>query len=207
MIIVGAKGFATEVLEIFHQLDALDSLVFYDDISAVSGKLFGKFEILTSEEQAKSHFTKDNRFTLGIGKPQLRKKLYDKFTVLGGEFFSTISPSAEIGSYNVIIGEGCNILSGAVFSNNVAIGKGCIVYYKAIITHDCEVGDFVEISPGATLLGRCKVGSFSHIGSNATILPDVIIGNNVIVGAGAVVTKNVPDNCTVAGVPAKIIKP
>lgn len=207
MIIVGAKGFATEVLEIFHQLDALGNLVFYDDTGAASGKLFGKFEILADEGQAKAHFATDNRFTLGIGKPALRKKLYDKFTALGGEFFSVISPSAEIGSYGVTIGEGCNILSGAVFSNNVAIGKGCIVYYKAIITHDCEVGDFVEISPGATLLGRCKIGDFSHIGSNATILPDVVIGNNVVVGAGAVVTRNVPDHCTVAGVPAKIIKP
>lgn len=39
-----------------------------------------------------------------------------------------------------------------------------------------------------------------------TILPGVTIGNNVVVAAGAVVTKNVPDNCLVGGVPARKIK-
>ncbi|WP_029759087.1 MULTISPECIES: DapH/DapD/GlmU-related protein [Fusobacterium] len=44
------------------------------------------------------------------------------------------------------------------------------------------------------------------IGGNVTILPGVNIGNNVIVAAGAIVTKNIPDNCIIGGVPAKIIK-
>ena len=44
------------------------------------------------------------------------------------------------------------------------------------------------------------------IGANATILPGVTIGENSIVAAGAVVTKDVPDNVVVAGVPAKIVK-
>ncbi len=44
------------------------------------------------------------------------------------------------------------------------------------------------------------------IGANATILTGVTIGENAVVAAGAVVTKDVPDNCLVGGVPAKIIK-
>ena len=44
------------------------------------------------------------------------------------------------------------------------------------------------------------------ISANATILPGVTVGENSIVAAGAVVSKNVPDNCIVAGVPAKFIK-
>ena len=44
------------------------------------------------------------------------------------------------------------------------------------------------------------------IGGNVTILPGVTIGNNVVVGAGAVVTKDVPDNVVVGGVPARVIK-
>ena len=44
------------------------------------------------------------------------------------------------------------------------------------------------------------------IGGNVTILPGVNIGNNVVVAAGAVVTKDVPDNCVVGGIPAKKIK-
>ncbi len=43
------------------------------------------------------------------------------------------------------------------------------------------------------------------IGSNAIILPDVRIGSNVIIAAGAIVTKDIPDNSVVGGVPAKVI--
>jgi acetyltransferase-like isoleucine patch superfamily enzyme len=50
------------------------------------------------------------------------------------------------------------------------------------------------------------VGNNVWIGANATILPGVTIGDGSIVAAGAVVTKNVPINVIVGGVPAKIIK-
>lgn len=208
MLIIGAKGFAKEVLEVVHQLNQLDNLVFYDDINNdVQEKLFGQFPILKTIQEATNYFkTIDNRFTIGIGNPILRKRLYDKFSAIGGEFTSVISPYATIGSYDVEIGVGSNVLSGTVFSNNSTIGKGCIIYYNSIITHDCIIGDFVEISPAVTLLGRCKIGSYTQIGANATILPDVNIGKNVIVGAGSVVTKDMPDNCLVVGVPAVIKK-
>lgn len=42
--------------------------------------------------------------------------------------------------------------------------------------------------------------------ANVSIMPGVTIGENSVIAAGAVVTKDVPDNCLVAGVPAKIIK-
>ena len=208
MLIVGAKGFAKEVLEVVRQLDELANLVFYDDINDdVQGTLFGKFPILKTTKEVIDYFqTVDNRFTIGIGNSLLRKKMYDKFSALGGTFTSTISPEARIGSYQIEIGAGANILPGVVISNSSIIGKGCIVYYNSIITHDCTVGDFVEISPSVNILGRSAVGAYSQIGSNATILPDLVIGKNVIIGAGSVVTKDVSDNCIVMGIPARIVK-
>lgn len=208
MLIIGAKGFAKEVLEVVHQLKQLDKLGFYDDINVdVPEKLFGQFPVLRTLEEASVYFkTIDNQFTIGIGNPILRKKLYDKFTTLGGVLTSAVSPLAIIGTFDVKIGAGSNVLSGAVFSNGTILGKGCIVYYNSIITHDCTIGDFVEISACVTLLGRSHVGSYSQIGSNTTILPDIKIGENVIIGAGSVVTKNLPDNCLAVGIPAKIIK-
>ena len=50
------------------------------------------------------------------------------------------------------------------------------------------------------------IGDNCYIGTGATILGPIHIGDNVTIAAGAVVTHDVPDNCTVAGVPAKIIK-
>lgn len=208
MLIIGAKGFAKEILEVLHQLNQLEYLVFYDDVNNEGPeKLFDKFPVLRTTQEASVYFkTIDNRFTIGIGNPVLRKKMYDQFTALGGVLTSTISTLANIGSFDVQIGNGTNILAGVNVSNSTLIGKACIIYYNSIITHDCEIGDFVEISPSVTLLGRCKIGSYTQIGANATILPDVKIGVNITIGAGSVVTKDIPDNCLVVGVPAQIIK-
>ena len=208
MLIIGAKGFAKEVLEICRQNQELKDLVFYDDINPELGKnMYDLFPILNSLEQAKHYFKNtDNRFTIGIGNPLLRKEMFEKITALGGDLVSVISSKAEIGSFKVNVGLGCTILPHAVIANDTMIGKGCIIYYNTLITHDCKVGGFVELSPGSTLLGGCEIGDYTQIGANATILPGIIIGNNVVVGAGAVVTKDIPDNCVAYGVPAKIIK-
>lgn len=208
MIIIGAKGFAKEILEILHQKGETNGLCFYDDISNdLPEKLFGKFSILRNEDEARTYFsTIDSKFSIGIGNPKLRRMLYEKFTKLGGIYTSTISQNAEIGSFGVEIGDGCNILGGARISNDVKIGKGTMVYYNAIITHDVEIGDFVEISPGATLLGRCKIDNNTQIGAGAIIFPDVEIGENCIIAAGAVVRNNIPNNTMAAGIPAVVKK-
>jgi len=205
MIVVGAKGFAKEVLE---TISDTNNLVFYDDISENKPELlFNTFPILTTIQEAETYFkVTDKRFTLGIGKPILRQRLYNKLIAIGGVFTSTISKNAIIGTYDISIGDGSNILDQALIANGTRIGKGVIVYFNSVLTHDTTVGDFSEISPGAILLGRCTIGNYTQIGSHATILPDVTIGQNVIVAAGAVVTKDVPDNCMIAGVPATIKK-
>lgn len=208
MLIVGAKGFAKEILEIFHQRDETKNLCFYDDVNQdIPDFLYEKFPVLKSETEAKDFFANtDSKFTIGIGNPELRFKMFQKFTNLGGEFHSAISEFAEIGSFGIEIARGCSILSGVKISNDATIGKGTMVYYNSIITHDVKIGEFCEISPGATLLGRCEIGNFVQIGSGAIIFPDVKIGNNSIVAAGAIVREDVPENCMVAGIPAEIKK-
>lgn len=208
MIIIGAKGFAKEVLEILNQNNQLENLVFYDDVNIdLPAKLYSQFPILKTAIEAENYFkTIDNKFTIGIGNPVLRKKLYDKFEALGGDFNSTISPKANIGSFGNHIDFGCNIMTGTVITNDVTIGKGTLINLNCTVGHDVVIGDFVELCPGVSVSGNCNIGEFSFIGTNATILPSISIGKNVIVAAGSVVTKDVPDNCMVAGIPAIIKK-
>jgi sugar O-acyltransferase (sialic acid O-acetyltransferase NeuD family) len=208
MLIVGAKGFAKEVLEVMYQLNDVENLFFYDDLNYdIPEKLFGQFPVLRNIEQAKDYFkTIDNRFTIGIGNPILRKKLMGDFEAIGGIFTSTLSPLARIGNFGNIIEEGCNIMTGTIITTDIIIKKGTLINLNCTIGHDSIIGSFVEMSPGVHVSGNCTIGEYSVLGTNATVLPRVTVGKNVIVGAGSVVTKDIPDNCLVIGVPAVIKK-
>lgn len=74
------------------------------------------------------------------------------------------------------------------------------------ITHDGGTLIFRKYIPDLEITKSITVGNDVYIGNNVIILPGVKIGNEVVIGAGAIVTKDVPDNCIVAGVPARIIK-
>lgn len=206
MLIVGAKGFAKEVLEVLYQLNDIENVVFYDDVSEdLPKQLYERFDILRNAEEVKEYFQNvDNRFTIGIGGPVLRKKMFDKFTALGGVFTSTISPKATIGNFGNEIEDGSNVMTGTVITNDIHLGKGVLVNLNCTIGHDSVIGEFVEMSPGVHISGNCRIGDYCNIGTNATILPKITIGENVIVGAGSVVTKDVPNNCLVVGVPAVV---
>jgi sugar O-acyltransferase (sialic acid O-acetyltransferase NeuD family) len=208
MVVIGAKGFAKEVLEIIYQNGNLENLVFYDDVNSDIGThLYNIFPILKSKEDAKYYFENvDRSFTIGIGNPKLREKLYNDFKAIGGKYVSTISKNAVIGSYSTKIGIGSNIMQNVVITNDVSIGIGVVINQISSIGHDVTIDDFCEICPNVSISGNCKLGKSVFIGTGAIILPKIIIGNNVIIGAGAVVNKNLPDNCIAVGIPAKILK-
>lgn len=86
------------------------------------------------------------------------------------------------------------------------MGKGSLINKTSVIVNDAIIGNFVEISPAVQILGSCTIGNDTHICASTTILPKITIGSNIIVAAGAIVTKNIPNICMVAGVPAVIKK-
>ena len=116
-------------------------------------------------------------YNLKHRKMSLRYNIYISPNIVG-EGFKLVHPGfRRIDTVVKSIGNNCSVLPMVLFGKGTNGMVGCI-----------EVGDNVSFGTGCTILGPVK------------------IGNNVVVGAGAVVTKDIPDNCTVAGVPAKIIK-
>lgn len=91
------------------------------------------------------------------------------------------------------------------------LGGGALFYhpYATVLNAESIGENFSCIQ--CTTLGYGKngipvIGDNVSLGASVTIIGNIRIGNNVVVGAGSVVVKDVPDNCVVAGNPAKIVK-
>jgi len=85
-----------------------------------------------------------------------------------------------------------------VINQGVILGDNCVLRNSVTIGH--------KKLPDGSFSGCPRIGNNVDVGANACIVGDVVVGDNVIIGAGAVVTKNIPDNCTVVGNPARILE-
>jgi sugar O-acyltransferase (sialic acid O-acetyltransferase NeuD family) len=206
MIILGAKGHALEILDVLVNNYPAEKLCFFDDFSAeTDSKIIASYPIIRTREKLAEFFLNEKAFVLGTGNPAVRKKLFEIGMDAGGEITSVISRTAYISSLNVTLGKGLNIMHGVIIQPEVFIGDGTLINAGAIIHHQNSIGSFCEICPGAVITGNVQVGDNSFIGAGAIVLPGIRIGSNVKVGAGSVVTKDIEDNITVVGNPARNI--
>lgn len=102
---------------------------------------------------------------------------------------------------------GCSIPYSVMIEKDVDIAHyhGIVLHQKTIIKSGTMIYQNVTIGGRNGKVGAV-IGNNCVIGAGACILGDIKVGNNVNIGANAVVLNDVPDNCTVVGVPAKIIK-
>lgn len=130
---------------------------------------------------------------------QLTGKPIDKSFYMFPPFYTDCGKNTHIGK-NVFINSGCRFQDqgGITIGNDVLIGHNVVL---ATLNHDQNPNNRTDMIPSPIV-----IGNEVWIGANATVLPGVTIGDCAIVAAGAVVTKDVPENTIVGGVPAKIIK-
>jgi len=115
-------------------------------------------------------------------------------------------------SLGVKIGDGCRFTGKPLWGSEpylIEIGNDCLITQCTFHTHDggVKVLNTLNFFQGKSMdkVGRIRVGNNCFIGSGVRIMPGITIGDNCILGAGSIISKNVPSNSVVAGIPAKII--
>ena len=139
---------------------------------------------------------------VAIGDNEIRRQKMMDLVNSGASIVNLIHPAASISRY-AILGIGIVAFAGVVVHPGANIGDGAILNTACSIDHDCSLGEFVHVSPGARLAGGVIIGPLSWIGIGACVKQLISIGSRVKVGAGAVVVKDVVNDVTVVGVPAK----
>jgi sugar O-acyltransferase (sialic acid O-acetyltransferase NeuD family) len=208
IVILGAGGFAREVLWVFREANEAnpqsDVLGFVDEDKSKHGKIICDLPVLGGFDWFEGMDKQSIRVLSGVGSALAKQHLADESKRLGLEFCSLVHPDTRMSRY-VSIGCGTIITAGNIVTTQVCVGDQVTINLGCTIGHDCNIGNYSTLAPGTHLSGYCNIGEGVELGTGCVVLPGITIGDWSRIGAGAVVVKNVPGGVTMAGVPARII--
>jgi sugar O-acyltransferase (sialic acid O-acetyltransferase NeuD family) len=171
---------------------------FVDDNAALHGTTVLGLPIFASLDEIEH-----DGVIVAIGDNSIRRRLTERAVSAGENLATAIHPSASV-ARSARIAAGSMLCAGSIVLPRATVGHGVILNTKASVDHDSVIGDFVHLAPAATLGGNVRVGIDALIGPGATIVSGVSIGSHTVIGAGAVVLRDVPDDVTAWGVPARV---
>lgn len=184
-----------EVKEFLERLNAKECVKAGSDMHKMMCELSNQAMQLTAELNNRYHTPEEIRtlFSEIIGKE------VDKSFMMFPPFYTDCGRNITIGK-NVFINACCNFQD----QGGIIIGDGSLIGHKTVLA-TLNHG-FTREDRGTLYPLPIRIGKDVWVGASATILPGVTISDNAIIAAGAVVTKDVPADTVVAGVPAKVIR-
>lgn len=179
-----------------------DEICFVDDTIGVD--LFYGIKVYTFDEICKRFQPEEVEFSITLGDPLLRKKLYEKVKRHGYHFTTFCHPDAQI-SESATIKEGCIILNSSILSN-VVIEENTIIFDGVLVGHDVTIGCHSLLNVRSFVGGYTTIGECSYIGPGSMLKDRVAVGKNSIIAMGATIFKDVPSEHVAIGNPARFMK-
>jgi sugar O-acyltransferase (sialic acid O-acetyltransferase NeuD family) len=201
-LVIGAGGHAKVVIDALlgtgnHVVGCFD-----DNSRLVGTEPIRGIKVVGPAMRVGDEWKKGTFVIVAIGENRVRREVALRLSV---DYGMVVAPSAILGR-GVTLGPGTMVLPSATVNIDSAIGGHVILNTGCSVDHDCRIGDYSHVAPGCCLGGDVVVGEGSFLGIGTRVLPGIRIGRWSVVGAGAVVTRDLPDNCTAVGLPARVIK-
>ncbi len=204
MLFVGAGGLAAQLFDDLLAMK-MEDVAFWSGVESGNDFIKERFSVFSSDAEVKEYFEKvSDSFVICLGDRADRRTMRNRFEELGGKPGKFISPYGNHSAFIGSIGPGSIILRDVDLEPDVTIGDFCLINKQCNFGHGATVSSFCDIGPMVTVSAESFIGENCMIGMHSTIIPRVKIGKNVIISAGSVVTKNLPDNAVVSGVPARL---
>lgn len=206
LIIIGARGFGRELYFLAQNAigygSDFDIKGYLDDKEDALASYFGFPPILSSVENYIVH--KDDVFICALGDVRYKRKYVELILQKHGEFISLVHKNATI-LPTASVGKGCIIFQNVQVSTDVCIGDFVTLQPMVFLGHDAVIGNWCHLNTNCVCNGLTVLEEMVTLHTGAIIAPKIQIGKSSIVGAGSVVFRNVQENVTVLGNPAKKI--
>lgn len=207
IVIIGSGGVGKEVALLIEQINkkklTYNLIGFIDDNSSLHGTQINGYTVIGGIEYL-NNMTSIVYAVCAIANYKVKKNIISSINKDRVYFANIIHPDVYISNTNSI-GEGVIIYSGVIMTTNIKIGNHVIISPKCGIGHEALIENYASVLWNVNVSGNVTIREGALVGSGATIIQNKVIGKECIIGAGAVVIKDIPNECTAVGVPAKVI--
>lgn len=209
VVIVGAGGFAREVVEIFKEQNKISTtwniLGFIDENEELHGRIINNYPVLGGLDWIKKHKPNNLGCVVAIGTCETRKQVVERLQEIGVNFYNAIHPSVIMSDF-VELGQGVIICAGSILTVNIKIGDHVHINLNSTIGHDAVIGRYCTVNPIVAINGNNHLGEGVYVGTGATFIQEISVGNWSTIGAGAAVIEDIPEKAIAVGVPARVVK-
>lgn len=209
IVILGAGAFGKEVSQLIKDINqdnkTWNFLGYIDETPEKKGTIINNDPVLGGFEWLEKNSNKNIWAVCAVGSTRGKYSIINKAKAYHVNFANIIHPSVAWNDF-IELGVGNIICWNSFLSVNIKLGDHVAINPGGGIGHDTVIGDYSTLYWDVTLSGNVTLHEGCEIGSKAVVIQQRTVGKWTIVGAGAVVVRDLPENCTAVGVPAKPVK-